>query len=393
MKGKVKTIAVFLVFALLFNIFAPTMSVIAVEYGTGNKTLSIDFTHNDTNFSVYDVTVNGDTHTNNEDVFKTSDGQYSILGKIKSLDASKPCFQYGGNIREYMESQTISIAQDKTDATISSFSITLNDIGTAVDDENNIINFIGLNVDADGGGNQNSEKITFQLDGATVSENVITFTADSTEITATVSGTGYSFNGNNLLVHVADINNVKLALSNNFDNSKMSLKLHDGQTLMVTGEGEAIFDGLDFSHDASPHLGLYLDNNDGGNGDNTQNYHGNATATLNYSIIGSIEYTSGGGFDHGISFKINDIPYKADESKMQYSEGTAYERDEHGQYILNENNEKIPVLDPETMQHMTEKTGLTIVGDTIHYDSQGDSVDFVFTDIPILSPPKITLSE
>ena len=47
-----------------------------------------------------------------------------------------------------------------------------------------------------------------------------------------------------------------------------------------------------------------------GGGSDTSNYHGNGVSTLNYSINGAIEYTSGGGYDHGISFKINDLPYK-----------------------------------------------------------------------------------
>lgn len=143
--------------------------------------------------------------------------------------------------------------------------------------------------------------------------------------------------------------NVKLALSNNFDNSKMQLKLHDDQVLIVTGDNEAIFDGLDFSNDNAPHL--YISSINGGlnGGDNTQNYHGNASSTLNYKITGAIEYSSGGGFDHGISFRINDIPYAADDAKMQYTEGTAYERTGYGELVLDENGDPIVIKDPETM--------------------------------------------
>lgn len=119
-------------------------------------------------------------------------------------------------------------------------------------------------------------------------------------------------------------------------------------------------------------------------GSDTSNYQGNGVSTLNYSINGSIEYTSGGGFDHGISFRINDIPYKADESKMTYTEDTAYERDEHGQLIMGDNNQPIPILDPETLQPITEKTSLTITGDTINYDydTTTNKVDFTFTMAP-----------
>lgn len=245
----------------------------------------------------------------------------------------------------------------------------------------NIVPFGAFTVYAE----ENEIKITFRLDSATVSGNVITFDVDGTEITATAVGTGYTFNGNNLEINESDLNNVKLALSNNFDSSKMSLKLHDGQTLIVTGDNEAIFDGLDFSNDNAPHLQIIFTN--GGEqhgGDNTQNYQGNAVSTLNYKIVGAIEYGYGGGFDHGISFRINDIPYAADESKMQYSEDIAYERDENGQLILDENNNPIVVKDPETMQPITEKTGLTINGDTINYDynTETNKVKFTFAMAP-----------
>ena len=250
----------------------------------------------------------------------------------------------------------------------------------------NIVPFGAFTVYAE----ENEIKITFRLDSATVSGNVITFDVDGTEITATAVGTGYTFNGNNLEINESDLNNVKLALSNNFDSSKMSLKLHDGQTLIVTGDNEAIFDGLDFSNDNAPHLQIIFTNGGeqhGGEqhgGDNTQNYQGNAVSTLNYKIVGAIEYGYGGGFDHGISFRINDIPYAADESKMQYSEDIAYERDENGQLILDENNNPIVVKDPETMQPITEKTGLTINGDIINYDynTETNKVKFTFAMAP-----------
>ena len=121
-----------------------------------------------------------------------------------------------------------------------------------------------------------------------------------------------------------------------------------------------------------------------GGGIDTSNYQGNGVSTLNYSINGVIEYTSGGGYDHGISFRINNLPYRADESKMVYTEDTAYERDEQGQLIIGDNNQLIPVLDPETHQPMTEKTGLTITGDTINYDydTNTNKVNFTFSMAP-----------
>ena len=118
------------------------------------------------------------------------------------------------------------------------------------------------------------------------------------------------------------------------------------------------------------------------NGGNTDDYQGNSSATLNYSINGVIEYTDGGGYDHGITFRINGIRYRADQSKMLYTEEPAVERDYQGNPIMGDNNQPIPILDPETGQQITEKTALTIVGDTINYDATGDTVDFVFSMAP-----------
>ncbi len=226
-----------------------------------------------------------------------------------------------------------------------------------------------------------SDVITFRLDNATVSGNVITFKSGDTSITATVTGNGYEFDGTELKVNVADLNNVKLALDNNFKSNTMELKLHDGQTLVVTGENEAIFDGLDFSGDNAPHLGLYVNNNSGeqGGGDDTQNHQGNSTATLNYSVNGAIEYDEGPYEGLGINFSINGVSYRPDENKVNYTEDTAYERDEHGQLILDEDENPIVVKDPETMQPIKEKTSVTVTSDTINYDSDSNKVSFVFT--------------
>lgn len=236
------------------------------------------------------------------------------------------------------------------------------------------------------------DTVTFQLDEATVSGNVITFDVDGTNVTATIVGEASDYTITqtvenekvkySLVIEYVHINEVKLALGNNFDNNTMRVQLHDGQQLVVSGGNEVVFDGLDFTNDSAPHLQIIPFTNVGPSGEDTQNYHGNSEATLNYSINGAIEYTAGNGYDHGIGFRINGIQYRMDEEKVTYSEELAYERDGHGQYILNENNERIPVLDPETMQQMNEKTGLTVNGDTIHYDSQGDTVDFVFTMAP-----------
>ncbi len=128
----------------------------------------------------------------------------------------------------------------------------------------------------------------------------------------------------------------------------------------------------------------FRQNGGGEQGGDTRDYQGNGVSTLNYSIHGAIDYDGGNGYDYGIGFYINNLQYRADESKVQYTEDTMYERDEYGQLIIGDNDEPIPVLDPETMEPLTERTGLTITGDTIHYDYDTDTnkVDFVFTMAP-----------
>lgn len=228
----------------------------------------------------------------------------------------------------------------------------------------------------------NPEKVYLQFDGATILGNVITFDVDGTNVTATVSGNGYQFTDGKLEITYQNLGDVKITLDNNFDG--MSMQLHDGTPVVVNGDKEIVLFDIDFTNDNLKHIQIVKGNQGGGPGDDTSNHQGNGTSTLNYSINGAIEYTSGGGYDHGISFKINDLPYRADESKMSYTEGPAYERDEHGQIIIGDNNQPIPVLDPDTLQPMTEKTALTITGDTIHYDydENTNKVKFTFTMAP-----------
>lgn len=233
--------------------------------------------------------------------------------------------------------------------------------------------------------NENNEsKITLRLDNATVSGNVITFDVEGTNVTATASGTGYTFNGTNLEINTSSINNVKLTLGNTFDKNTMRIELHDGRVLAVNDNNEVGFGGLDFSNDNAPHLQVVKNGGNQTGGEDTQSFQGNGTSTLNYSINGVIEYTPGNGYDYGIGFRINNIKYRADGEKAVFTEDTAYERDEHGQLILDDNNQPIPVLDPETLQPMKEKTSLTIASDTIHYnyDTDTNKVNFVFTMAP-----------
>ena len=377
---KTKLVALSLIFALILNMIMPLMTVVAVS-----STTSLSITFRDGNASKGKVQYSLDDGAHWNDITEdTSNLNILVSGnnlRLKIIPNENYSVDYAGIglnldgtvISGLSESGMESKEGYRVPADIQSVSLEQVEFRA----ENGQSNDNNQN-----NGNNEYDIITFKLDNATISGNVITFQDGNTSITATVSGTGFEFDGNNLKVNLANINNVKLTLSENFDNSKMNLKLHNGQTLVVTGENEAIFEGLNFSQDNAPHLGLYTTNSGGQGGDNTQDYQGNTTATLNYKINGIIEYTSGGGFDHGISFRINDIPYKADESKIQYTEDTVYERDENGQLILDDNGAPIVVKDPDTMQPMTEKTGLTITGDTINYDNDTNKVKFTFTMAP-----------
>ena len=234
------------------------------------------------------------------------------------------------------------------------------------------------------------EKVWLQFDSATISGSNIIFDVNGTDVTVSVSGSGYVFNEGKLEITYSEIGNVKLTVDDVFRNNNMKMQLHDGREITINGDNEAVLVDVDFTSDDAPHVQVVSNNQGGGQGEgpqggnDTSNYEGNGVSTLNYSINGVIEYTSGGGYDHGITFKINGIPYRADESKMVYTEDTAYERDENGQLILDNNNNPIVVKDPETMQPMTEKTGLTITGDTINYDydTNTNKVKFTFAMAP-----------
>ena len=81
----------------------------------------------------------------------------------------------------------------------------------------------------------------------------------------------------------------------------------------------------------------------------------------------------------GVGFNINGITYKMDDQKAEFTEGIAYERDDNGQLILDENNNPIPVKDPETLVPINKKMGVTITGDTIKYDNDASNkVNFTF---------------
>lgn len=150
--------------------------------------------------------------------------------------------------------------------------------------------------------------------------------------------------------------------------------------------GNEINNGTNFSGNTEIQIQNYVEHTQGDgddgvgehNEDNTQNHQGNATATLNYKVTGDIEYDEEMGT--GVGFQINGITYKMDDQKAQFTEGPCYERDENGQLLLDENDNPIPVKDPDTLEPMNKKTGVTITGDTIKYDNDASTnkVNFNF---------------
>lgn len=80
MKGRLKTISTFLILVLLFNIFVPTMNVIAVEYGSGTFFLTVDVDKSQlTNGTLDSVKVNNEDWNNNSDKYLTTTGSNTIV--------------------------------------------------------------------------------------------------------------------------------------------------------------------------------------------------------------------------------------------------------------------------------------------------------------------------
>ena len=368
-KNSKKGTILILILTLLFAYFAP---IVPVKAASSTATLSVTFRGDNANYGKVQYSLDDGAHW--DDITEnTANLNLSFSGnnlRLKIVPNNNYSVDYAGIALNLDGNVTSQLSANDFESE-NGYIVPANTQSVSLEQ-----------VEFKSGQGQSNEKITFQLDNATVSGNVITFNVEGTDITATVTGEGYAFNGNNLEVNLSDINNVRIKLSNNFDSSKMRVELHDGQVLAVNGDNEIAFGGLNIG-DNNPHL-LIVSNNEGGQpgGDNTQNYQGNATATINYKITGAIEYGSGGGFDNGISFRINDTPYIADATKIEFTEDTAYERDGNGKLVLDENDNPIVIKDPDTMQPMTEKTGLIINGDTINYNAETNKVKFTFAMAP-----------
>lgn len=281
---KTKVIALSLVLALLISFMIPLMTVKAESSTTS---LSVSFRDGNTSYGKVQYSLDDganwiDIIENTENINVVVTGDNLRLKIVPNNNYSVDYAGIGLNLDGTVNSELSEYGLESDDG----YSIPANVQSVTLEQ----VEFRAENEQP--GNDQNNEnnlydKITLKLDNATVAENVITFQNGETSVTATIVGTGYTVNGTNIEINPSDINNVKLALSNNFDNSKMSLKLHNGQTLVITGDNEAIFDGLDFSQDNSPHLSLYIESDDNNQGPvgGTEDISFNITVNDTYALV------------------------------------------------------------------------------------------------------------
>lgn len=98
MRGKLKTISTFLILVLLFNIFVPTMKVIAIEYGSGTFGLTVDVDASQlTNGTLDSVKVNNEDWNNNSDKYLTTTGSNTIVIVATAEDGYEIGMRKGGD--------------------------------------------------------------------------------------------------------------------------------------------------------------------------------------------------------------------------------------------------------------------------------------------------------
>ncbi len=97
-----KTIALLLLLSLTLNYFSPVVKVFAATFGEGDIILRVGIDSNEENFEVDSVTVNESAWNDNNDEFKTDDGQYRIVISVKEKEGLIPDISWGGNFSNYI---------------------------------------------------------------------------------------------------------------------------------------------------------------------------------------------------------------------------------------------------------------------------------------------------
>lgn len=227
-----------------------------------------------------------------------------------------------------------------------------------------------------------SNNISIEFDTESISGNTVTFNVDGADVTLTVTGANIS--NNRVEIDRSNLDGLSFVL-NNYNDETMAVIIRGVDNYscpLNVSNNTASLNGLNF-----PDGGLHLsvEHKGGGNPDeggyhdnaDTTNYNGNATAILNYKVTGDIEYDEEMGT--GVGFSINGVPYKMSPD-AQFTKGPAYERDENGQLILDEQGNPITLKDPKTFEPIVKKTGVTITEDTIKYDNDEttNKVNFTF---------------
>ena len=128
-----KFFALLMVFVMLFSYIMPLVPVNAElrVHGEGDDRLNIDI-NNESGFSIQSVTVNGDTWTDGEDEYHTTDGIYQIVISLNKKGDDIPDIGWGGNWNGYITSTSTN------EGDLYTYTLTLNKNGT---DQT----FLGLN--------------------------------------------------------------------------------------------------------------------------------------------------------------------------------------------------------------------------------------------------------
>ena len=132
--------AVIVVFVIALSYFIPFINVVANEYGTGDKQLSIDV-DNKTTVTVNSVTVNGHAWNSHNDIYRTNNDNYRVIISVTvDNDDPVPLIAYSGDFRNYIDYSVQPV--DNT------YTFTL-DIDLSTSNLANNERFIGLSIEED----------------------------------------------------------------------------------------------------------------------------------------------------------------------------------------------------------------------------------------------------